>query len=101
MFRLLLLISMLCSTIPVMAEYFEVDGIYYRHTSEANLTIAVTESMQFYYDEKKLYSGDIEIPERVTYKGKTYTVTSIDEQTFKGCSGLTSVSIPSALKEPR
>ena len=35
-----------------MAEYFEVDGIYYRHTSEANLTIAVTESMQFYNVKK-------------------------------------------------
>ena len=44
------------------------------------------------------YSGNIRIPESVTYMGKAFPVTSISSSAFCFCSGLTSVSIPSSVK---
>ena len=43
------------------------------------------------------YTGDVVIPETVTYNGKTYSVTSIGNSAFYHCSGLTSVTIPNSV----
>ena len=43
------------------------------------------------------YIGGVVIPETVAYNGKTYPVTSIGRYTFRGCSGLTSVTIPNSV----
>ena len=44
------------------------------------------------------YSGDIIIPEKVKGNdGVEYVVTSLGESCFKGCSGLTSITIPSSV----
>lgn len=40
------------------------------------------------------YSGDIVIPDNVTYNGITYTVSRIGEKTFANCANLSSVRIP-------
>ncbi len=40
------------------------------------------------------YSGDVVIPETVVYDGTKYSVTSIGESAFEGCTGLISVTIP-------
>ena len=37
------------------------------------------------------------IPETVTYQGTTYSVTTIGERAFAGCSNLTSVTIPNSV----
>lgn len=81
---------MLVSAAPVSAYDFAVDGIYYNVVSLPDLTCAVTEGDMD-------YSGDITIPEQVTYNGRTLTVTSIGEKAFLGCTGLTSVSIPNSV----
>ena len=39
-------------------------------------------------------AGALTIPSTVTYNGNTYSVTSIDQTAFYGCTGLTSVTIP-------
>ena len=75
---------------------FEVDGIYYNVTSFENLEVEVTSycyHLDDEYDEHK-YSGDIAIPETVTYKNRELSVTSIGEEAFYDCDGLTSVDIP-------
>jgi hypothetical protein len=48
------------------------------------------------YDEDR-FKGVAEIASRITYKGNTYEVTSIGEDAFRMCSGLTSVIIPNSV----
>ncbi len=83
--------------LSVSAQDFEVDGIYYNVTSVEDLKVEVTSYGDNHYndeyDEHK-YSGDIAIPETVTYKNRELSVTSIGEGAFSNCDGLTSVDIP-------
>ena len=78
--------------LSVSAQDFEVDGIYYNVTSLENLEVEVTSG-----DNK--YSGDIVIPETVTYKNRKLSVTSIGQYAFQYCSGLTSIDIPDGVTE--
>lgn len=42
-------------------------------------------------------TGNLTIPENVTYNGHTYSVTSIGDYAFYDCNGLTSVTIPNTV----
>ena len=46
---------------------------------------------------KNYYYGDIVIPETVKYNNFTYKITSIEDDCFKDCSSLTSISLPSGI----
>lgn len=48
-------------------------------------------------DSYSSLSGELIIPSTVTHGGNTYTVTEIGDMAFNGCSGVTSVSIPSSI----
>ena len=50
----------------------------------------------YYYNYTKP-TGDLTIPSSVTYYGITFSVTSIGENAFYNCNGLTSVSIPNSV----
>ncbi len=100
----LMLSAVLLTGLQAFAHEFEVinsDGvtIYYNITSATDLTVEVTfkgsYSDNYYgYDE---YSGHVTIPEKVTYSGIAYSVTSIGGGAFSYCSSLTSVTIPSSV----
>lgn len=45
------------------------------------------------------YSGNVVIPEKIKYDGKSYNVTSIEDNAFYGCNELTSISLPNTIKE--
>jgi len=80
------------STALMASAYdFVSGGIYYNITSSTNMTAAVT----YYSKTNNTYSGTVTIPEKVTYNGKTYYVTSIGESAFVGCTGLKGVNFAS------
>ena len=97
--RLLSLSLCLMTAMLSFAHDFEVkdaDGktIYYEITSlSAPYTVAVTYQGTAYNEYMDEYTGSVTIPEKVTYNGKTYSVTSIGSWAFYECSGLTSVTI--------
>ena len=95
--NLLTALLLLCSTVA-FAHDFGVDGIYYNITDATNKTVEVTMKRNKYYPYLyEQYTGDVVIPKSVTYGGTTYSVTSIDDETFCCSSGLTSVVIPSSV----
>ncbi len=50
-----------------------------------------------YNPEGTRYAGEIAIPDKVTYNGKTYTVVGVGEYAFYECTELTSVTFPTSL----
>ena len=70
-------------------EVFEVDGINYTVTSPDEMTVEVTRGGS--------YEGDIVIPEKVESGGNEFSVTSIGDNAFRWCSGLTSITIPNSV----
>ena len=69
------------------------DNPYYRDNNNGT-TVSVSYYGYRYDSYSDRYSGDIVIPESVTYNGKTYSVTGIVSQAFQDCTGLTSITIP-------
>ena len=68
-----------------------VDGIYYNLYS-TDKTASVT---YFKKTSWSTYEGAVTIPSIIKdYYGATYRVTSIGEEAFRGCYGLTSIAIP-------
>ena len=93
--RITFLLSLLLSMVGVKALAYDVevaneDGvtIYYNWTND-HTELSVT--------HKGYYSGDVMIPESVTYDGNSYPVTSIGGYAFYNCGSLTSVAIPSSV----
>ena len=91
-----LLLTLLCGALSAWAHDAEVDGIFY-NLNNTNKTATVTykgDSYDVYEDE---YAGDVVIPKAVTYKGITYSVTSLGDCCFRGCRNLTSITIPNSV----
>ena len=70
--------------------------IYYNYNSDES-SVSVTYQGTDPYSYSNEYTGDVVIPETVTYSGETYSVTSIGESAFFGCSAMTSVTIPNSV----
>ena len=79
-------------------EVQNADGktIYYNFINN-NTELAVTYKGILPYFYPNEYTGNVVIPESVTYNEKTYSVTSIEWGAFKDCSGLTSITIPNSV----
>ena len=86
--KTLLLLVALITAIIAFAQT-EIDGIYYNLNDETK-TAEVT-------DYNNSYSGDITIPEKVTYNSTEYSVTSIGDGAFYYCLSLTSITIPNSV----
>ena len=86
---------LLLGATTAMTHDFEVDGIFYN--TSGNNTASVTYKGDSWYAYANEYSGAVTIPTEVTYEGTTYSVTSIGNNAFLECSGLTSVVIPNSI----
>lgn len=88
---LLLFACLLCS-LASSAYSFEVDGIYYDILSTTDLTVEVVKG-----DTE--YTGDIVIPETVTYRNKKFTVVAVGERALYQNFGLVSLTLPETVKD--
>ena len=85
----MLVVMMLMTASSAMAEV--IDGLRYVLDSETKTAMLLPQ-------KNVKYSGDIVIPEKVKGNdGMEYVVTSLGEDCFNGCKGLTSITIPSSV----
>ena len=84
--KFLLICGALLCILPLRAV--SIDGLNY-DLNNTDMTASVSVNSGF--------SGDLVIPETVEYNRETYTVTSIGNYAFSGCSDLTSVGIPNSV----
>ncbi|MBO5673186.1 MAG: leucine-rich repeat domain-containing protein [Paludibacteraceae bacterium] len=84
--KLLSFFLVLLATTTLWAYDFQSGDLYYNITSDS--TVEVT---------REYYSGEVIIPETVTYNGNIYSVTSIEKYAFASCSSLTSITIPNSV----
>ena len=92
-----LFLSTLLLALPLLASAYscQVDGIYYNLIPKGN--VAEVTYQKFESDYYSDYSGSVVIPEKFTYEGVEYSVTTIGNFAFFRCSGLTSVTIPNSV----
>ena len=86
--KLFLLFSLLLGVLSAWAYDVKLDGIFYNLDKE-NKTASVA--------SYSYYKGAVVIPETISVDGKAYTVTSLGENCFSGCWGLTSITIPNSV----
>lgn len=90
----------LCSLLYYIgiASNLEIDGIYYildENTQTATVTYkGNADDWMFDATGETLYTGNVIIPEKVTYNTKEYTVTTLGDDAFAGCKQLHSLSLP-------
>ena len=81
------------SALAWTAPDFMVDGIYYYKNADS-VSVTVTNRG---YNNYEVYSGDLQIPNIVSYNGINYSVKAINESAFLGCYGITGLIIPNSV----
>ncbi len=80
-------------TLPAMAYDYEENGIRYTiDNSTKSASVTRYNSSVIAQNE-----GVVNIPEAISFNGRTYSVTSIGYYAFGGCTHLTSITIPSSV----
>ena len=69
----------------------------YYNIGGGEVTVTYPGSSSSYWNGYSKPTGNLTIPDSATYGGTTYAVTSIGNVAFRGCSGLTSVTIPNSV----
>ena len=97
--RLLTTLAALLLALTFWANSVKIKGIYYVLDSSTKTAMVTYSSDSPFYPnpDATAYKGNITISASVTYGGTAYRVTKIGNYAFYGCSGLTSVSIPSSV----
>ena len=104
--NIIFLLTILMCMVGAKAFAYEIsvknsDGVtiyYYINSDGKSLTVAPSDQYHSDLGPYNLYTGDIVIPDSVTYyNGKTYIVTSISSDVFKYSGVVTSVTIPNSV----
>lgn len=90
-FAILLLASLIAN-----AEKVKIGDLYYI-LDETNKTAEVASKYNYRPSNSDYVSGDLIIPSSIEVNGSEYTITSIGEEAFYECNGLTSVTIPNSV----
>ena len=69
----------------------------YYNIENGNMVTLTSKYTSFPYWSGEMPTGALTIPSSVTYGGTTYSVISIGNKAFYGCTGLTSVTIPNGV----
>ena len=115
----LLTMLMLCLSVPASADVVEIDGIFYNLRNgwsysyfdfngngvgnspyyEHAAIVTYDPNVDLWSQGKETYSGDIQIPEKVTNPndGVEYTVVAVGGYAFLNCYGLTAVDLPASV----
>lgn len=73
-----------------LGQTFVIDNLKYTITDDVKNGVSVSAN-------STELSGDVVIPAEVEYEGVKYTVTSIAQEGFQECAGLTSIDIPNTV----
>lgn len=71
--------------------------LYFNITDSKTSTVSVTFEGPAASRRASTCTGDLNIPSKVKYNNKVYTVTSVDSKAFSGAGSLTSVILPSGV----
>lgn len=86
-------IAILLST-SMYAGYFKSGDLWYYYSNSSSTTVSVTSDQT---SGKYVGLTEIVIPDSVMYNEKTYSVTSISNSAFSGCSSINSITIPTSV----
>lgn len=88
--KYLIMVLFVLLSLMLNAKEVEIDGLWYNLNTTGN-TAEVIES------QGDKYSGDLEIPAKITYDEVEYEVTTIGREAFYGCSAMTSIILPNSV----
>ena len=94
MIRILFALLTLVVGVSLWASNSEIDGWWVYRISDNSVAITYKGTSP---EGEKEYAGDLVIPERLYDGTYTYTVVKIGDYTFWGCTGMTSLTIPSTV----
>ena len=87
---LLVMMVMITSKVLAGASFEVIDGFKYLLDSDTKTAILMPNTAK--------YADDVVIPESVKAKdGNDYRITAFGDECFSGCSGLTSITVPSSV----
>ena len=92
LFLALMILPLVASAYDIAVENADGVTIYYDYINDGT-------ELEVASGGANKYTGDIVIPNEVTYMGKTRKVTSIGICAFYYCTDLTSVTIPNSVKK--
>ena len=92
--KLFLILPIMAFSLPGFAGT-KIGELYY-NLNDSLMTAEVT-YYSYFNNNQDYVSGDLVIPESITYETKTYTVTEIGSSAFKDCINLTSIEIPNSV----